>query len=365
MADSRDATVRKPTRSRRLALPVLLCVFFVFVLRMAAPLWIGVLLGTLSAFSLQGIYRRLAERMGGHHTLSALLATTLAGAAFVVPCVGIFYVLTGELGSLIALLQNGLNSESLARYIAKAPAGLVERLGLHRDTLVPHVDQWLEHATGYASAAAAFVLQTVSSSLLALLIGLMTCYAVLRHWSTLTMRLERVLPLEARHTRALLLEFARVGRGTLMGTLETAAIQALLATVGYVVTRVPHALTWGLLTAAASLVPVVSTALAWVPASIYLFATGHPVLGAIGLGWGILVVSGVGEYVIRPRLVGAQNGGGSSLLTLISVIGGVQMFGVVGLVAGPVVMSLFLAVLRLYERERANRSSTVPHEIAP
>src|SRR5258708_26829533 len=155
---------------------------------------------------------------------------------------------------------------------------------------------------GYASAAAAFVLQTVSSSLLALLIGLMTCYAVLRHWARLTARLEGVLPLEARHTRALLLEFARVGRGTLMGTLATAAVQGLLGTVGYAVTRVPHALTWGLLTAAASLVPVLATALAWVPASIYLFATGHPVLGVVARVWGLVVISAVGEAGIRPRL---------------------------------------------------------------
>ena len=64
MADPTHDPVRRPSRSRRLALPVLLCISFVFVLRMAAPLWIGVLLGTLSAFSLQGMYRRLSAKLG-------------------------------------------------------------------------------------------------------------------------------------------------------------------------------------------------------------------------------------------------------------------------------------------------------------
>ena len=66
--------------------------------------------------------------------------------------------------------------------------------------------------------------------------------------------------------------------------------------------------------------------------------------------WGILIVTSLADYVIRPRIVGAR-GHGHPLLTLIALLGGIEVFGLAGLIIAPIVMSVFVAAFRLYERE--------------
>ena len=89
--------------------------------------------------------------------------------------------------------------------------------------------------------------------------------------------------------------------------------------------------------------------LVWIPAGLYLIATGHPAMGAALLAWGALVIVGLCDYVIRPRLVGDETL--PALLVFLALFGGVEVLGLRGLIIGPVVMTLAVAVLHLYARE--------------
>ena len=187
-------------------------------------------------------------------------------------------------------------------------------------------------------------------------------YYVLLEWRTLIVRLERVLPLNPRHTRALVLEFRQVGRGVLVGTVATAIVQGALAGVAYAVLGVPQAFTWGIVTGFGSFLPVVGTSIVWVPIGVYMIVTGHAFAGVCVLVWGTLVVMMATDYVIRPRLVGRRVG--HPLLVLFALIGGIEAFGLAGLIVAPMLMSLFLAVLRIYERETRQGSAPVHEEPA-
>jgi hypothetical protein len=94
----------------------------------------------------------------------------------------------------------------------------------------------------------------------------------------------------------------------------------------------------------------VATATVWVPVSVYFFLEGSITSGILTAVWGLFLITGFGEYVLRPRLVGGK-GKGQPLLMLVAALGGIQLFGLPGIVVGPVLMSLFLAILRIYERE--------------
>jgi predicted PurR-regulated permease PerM len=85
-----------------------------------------------------------------------------------------------------------------------------------------------------------------------------------------------------------------------------------------------------------------------------LILAGHPARGALELVWGTVMVGIVSDYVIRPRLVG---GGGHlpSLVTFAALLGGAEVFGLKGLIVGPVLMSLAIAILRLYATEARKR----------
>lgn len=88
----------------------------------------------------------------------------------------------------------------------------------------------------------------------------------------------------------------------------------------------------------------------WVPAGLYLFAIGHPAKAVIELAWGALFVVGLSDYLIRPRLVGDE--AMPALLVFVALFGGLEVFGLPGLIVGPVLMALAVAVLRRYSAER-------------
>jgi predicted PurR-regulated permease PerM len=132
--------------------------------------------------------------------------------------------------------------------------------------------------------------------------------------------------------------------------------------IGYMMFGVSHAPLLGALTAIASIVPALGTLLVWVPVAIWRMAHGH--LGA-GIGlvvYCVAVVIGLCDFVVRPLLVGRSEQGVPTLLTFIAIFGGIEVFGVVGLVLGPVLTSLCLAILRTWEQVSAmeERDSTVP-----
>ncbi len=88
----------------------------------------------------------------------------------------------------------------------------------------------------------------------------------------------------------------------------------------------------------------------WAPVTLYYLTSGQFGLALFEGLWGLFLIVGLGEYVVRPWLVG-RRGKSQPLLMLVAALGGIQVFGLAGIVVGPVLMSLFLAILRIYERE--------------
>jgi predicted PurR-regulated permease PerM len=341
----------RTTERRRIALGVLLLLSFLAAVRLAAPVWVGIVFGLLMAFTMQPLHIRLESRLGGRHKLAAALTALGTAALSLLFLTGIFYGLTSELTDAVVALQQRVATEPLEAIVGERGHRLIERFGLSEGELLQRIQAELGRATGYATAAAGLVLAATTSALIGLLIGCITMYYALVEWASISSRLERVMPLDPRHTRALMAEFREVGRSALLGLLATAAVQAVLAMAAYAVFGLPRAFAWGILTGIASFIPVLATATIWVPVSIYFFLEGAVVKGILMLVYGVFLITGFGEYWLRPRLVGGGPGKGQPLLMLVAALGGIQLFGLPGIVAGPIMMSLFLAILRIYERE--------------
>jgi len=340
----------RTTERRRIALGVLLLLSFLAVVRLAAPVWVGIVFGLLMAFTMQPLHIQLEARLRGRHRLAALLTSLGTAGLTLLFLAGFTYGLTRELSDAVFALQKRFDGVPLSDIVGERGHRWIERFGLSEDDLLQRIQLELGRASGYVTQAAGLVLETTTTAVLALLIGAITMHYALVDWTTISARLERVMPLDPRHTRALVLEFREVGRSALLGLLATAAVQAVLAAIGYSIVGLPRALSWGMLTGFASFVPLLATATIWLPVSIYFFLQGSLVSGVVTLAWGLILLTGFGEYVLRPRLMGGK-GKGQPLLMLVAALGGIQLFGLPGLVAGPVLMSLFLAILRIYERE--------------
>jgi predicted PurR-regulated permease PerM len=346
----KSAVKRLPQRVRhRRPLGFLAIVALAALVRLAFPVGVGLFLGALLGFTLQPIYERLRSR--GWAPGTAALACTL-GAMLVVSTgaagLALLFVTRGValVGSLPALLAPGGELRELAERLLRVAAPL----HLDPNELSSRLEQEALSFGAHAAQMAGSVARTAFGGLLTVFFMTLTAYSVLRHWTHLVRRLELTLPLERRHTHALLDQFRRVGREVLWGTVVTGLLQGVLAAIGYWVTGVPQPVFFGALTAAASLVPAVGTLLVWIPLSIYRMVTGHVVAGLLSLFYSALIVGIVSDYVIRPRLVGSDKNV-PVLLTFLSLFGGVEVFGLVGLVLGPVIVTLSIAVLKMYQLE--------------
>jgi predicted PurR-regulated permease PerM len=172
----------------------------------------------------------------------------------------------------------------------------------------------------------------------------------LREGAEITDWLVTVLPLPDAQVRELVSNFRDVTQAMLLGTFATAFYQGGISFLGYVIAGVPNAILWASLTGVASLLPGIGTALVWAPLSIWLLATGRIVLGLVLLAWGTLLIVGIADYILRPRLLGSKVRM-NELLVFIAIFGGIEAFGLLGLILGPIVTALFVSLIRIYQRD--------------
>ena len=352
-------------RTKRWALIAVVLVSFAAAAWVAHPLWVAILLGVVMAISAHRPYIALRDRLGeGRKTWAAGLVTLGSGLLLAITSAVVVLTLSNEMMKVVTHLDKHGNSDSLAGLIGDRGALAIQQLGVDTKRLYTWLHTEIEAAASAMATLAAVVVRTTSYAILGLVVALMTMYYVLVEGHGLARRIERIAPLEPRHTRALLQEAREVGRDAFLGTLATALIQGVIAGIGYAALGVPQPVTWALATALASFLPVIGTLIVWVPLSGYLLMEGHPVRAVLLALWGILVITSLADYVIRPRIVGAR-GHSHPLLTLIALLGGIEVFGLAGLIIAPIVMSVFVAAFRLYEREVRTGAIPAPNAAPP
>lgn len=340
------------TARQRRALAIFALAGAIALISVALPVGAGLLLGGFVGFSMQPLYERLRRRYAPGSAAFACAAGSGLAISGTLAALGYLFVERGAVmvERLPALLARG---GPVSRFVERA----ARQLAVVR--LKPgEIDERLnERVTELASGVPSAVAQAASvalNALLTLFFMTITTYFVLRRWDRLVRRAELLLPLHPRHTRALFVQLRDVGRHVLVGTVLTGLAQGALAALGYWATGAPQPGFFGALTAVASLVPAVGTLLIWAPLGAYLVATGHPVAGVCELVYGALVVVGFSDYFLRPKLVGDEEAV-PALLTFVALFGGIEVFGLIGLVLGPVIVTLAVAVLRTYYEEVASR----------
>ena len=165
--------------------------------------------------------------------------------------------------------------------------------------------------------------------------------------------LREMLPMQADHRETLFREVGHVIRGVMYGTILMSALQAGLAAIGFYIFGVPNVALWSVLVFILALLPIVGAPMVWVPWGLYLIFLGDTFNGFGLLLYSAVLVNGI-EHVIRPKLIGTV-ADIHPLVVLLGVVGGLVVFGFIGFILGPLVLSVFMTVLNLYRKEFAKR----------
>ncbi len=161
--------------------------------------------------------------------------------------------------------------------------------------------------------------------------------------------LKQVSPLSDGEDEELMRDFVSMSRAIMKGSLAVAIVQGVLGGIGFAAVGLSSPAVWGAVMGIFSLIPIVGTGIIWVPAGLWLFLMGEVWQGAFLLAFGAGVISTV-DNILRPKLVG-RDAQIHPLLVFFSTIGGISLFGVPGFLIGPIIVSFFLALVRIYGRE--------------
>ena len=214
---------------------------------------------------------------------------------------------------------------------------------------------------GLLAAGSSGLLQGTATFLYEASLALVSTFFLVRDGAVLVAYLESALPLPRNQKRPFLHRCRDLLRSVLQGVLLTVAVQAVLGALGWWMAGLPNPVFSGFLMFLFGMVPVVGTALVWVPGGVYLLLLGHAKAGALLLLWGALVVGSVDQF-LRPFLISGQ-GGAPTFLVLLGILGGLAAWGFLGIFLGPLALALFLLVFDTYRRQWSDEED--PEASAP
>nr|WP_215729062.1 AI-2E family transporter [Aliivibrio fischeri] len=188
----------------------------------------------------------------------------------------------------------------------------------------------------------------VTNVLMNFFLMLFVLFFLLRDQDKIISAFRHVLPLSRSQEDRLLDEIEQVSKSAVLGSFLTAIAQGIAGGFAMWLTGFPG-LFWGTMMGFASFIPVVGTALIWVPATIYLLLTNQWEWAIFLTAWGVLVVGSI-DNIVRPLLM-QGNSGMNTLLIFFSLLGGIQLYGLIGLIYGPIIFALTLVLFNMYETE--------------
>jgi predicted PurR-regulated permease PerM len=201
----------------------------------------------------------------------------------------------------------------------------------------------------WAAATLGSLLSKTSTLLFDLALTLIAFYVFLTSGASFVRWLASVLPLKERQTYEVFHDFRMMSKAVIGSNVIVGALQALVASVAYIIAPIPHPAFFGLLTFIASFVPSIGTAIVTIPLTALMFIIGKPLWGLFVGVWTIGIVGGV-DNIVRPLLLrGAGHMHGA--VVFFALIGGIAVFGPMGVIVGPLSITFVLAMVRLWQRD--------------
>jgi len=334
---------------------------FFLALILAAALLLGLVmlpvikelfLAAVFAGALWPVQQWLSRHVGGRRGLAAGTLTVSVLVLLVGPVAMMVTFIVRDGADGVRFVSDALRSDDVAELVDVLPDAsrelahdAIDRIPRDLGEIMGQVDV---HG-GKAAAAVGRALAAGGSIAFHTILMFIALFFLLVRGDELVRWLDSVSPLAPGQTRELFATFKRVSFAVIASAGVTAAAQAAAALVGFLIAQVPNPVFFALVTFFLAFVPAIGAAIVSLLAALLLLVTGHPYMALFLALWGVLVV-GLVDNLIKPLLIrrGLEIHGA---VVFFALIGGIAAFGAIGLLVGPLVVALFLAVVRMYHRD--------------
>lgn len=321
------------------------------------PFMTAILLGVILVTLTFPIFRRVRDRMSGKSVRAAIVMLVAITLLVVIPFTIVGMLLFEQASSVFQRLQSVDAQQMLHRIDLSSRLQWIRRYAPNFDPSTLSPERFLLPAVrlvpAWFATHGAKLVGGVAGLLLDFALMLLASFFFYVEGEAILAELALLSPLPARYDRQFGGKFKEVIDATFLGQLSSALAQGVATGVGLAIARVPGSIFWGAVATILGLLPMVGAAVIWVPAAIYLFIAAS--MGQRGYGpaifltlWGVLVVSLI-DNVVRPWVMRGKSEL-PAIPLLFAVLGGMQAFGFVGLVIGPLVFSLLMTIVDIYKR---------------
>lgn len=327
------------------------------------PFLSALIAGAVIAYLCYPLYKKSLNYIRNRNA-AAFLASVLLVLLFTVPFVIIFGLVAQEAYSTYANLnkhdlganfmkiacedEGWLSCRAMKSIVGVLPKGNIDY----------YMQVTIEKITKFIVDSFSAFLISLPSLMLNFFVMIFVVYYLLKDGDKISKRIRNLLPLKESHKQKVLQRFQDLTFGSFYGSMLIAILQGVLGGVGFLVLGIPSALLWGFVMMLFALIPYFGTAIIWLPAALNLIFQGYlqndmsfTIRGIILIVYGILVVGTI-DNVLKPKLIGSR-ANVHPIWVLLGVLGGLQLFGFIGIILGPVMLALLMTFVDIYETEKA------------
>jgi predicted PurR-regulated permease PerM len=329
---------------KKVMLAILVAALLVLAFIIVRPIIVAILFGLILAYIFSPLYRKIHKYIKSENLSAGIV---VIGIIVILALVGVFTtpVIANQMINVYVSMQD-LDIAAIFQETFPALSNVISGsadLSAAVSALTTNVTSWF--LLGFQR-----LIFNIPSLLLQTIIVFFTFFFMLRDYDATKQYFLSVSPFSSETQKKFYNKFEEVTNSILYGQLVVGITQGIIAGIGYFIFGLPNALLLTILTMLVGIIPVIGPWLIWIPADIYLFLDGRTGAGIGLLVYGVFILSWI-DSLIRPLIVSRMTKMNSAI-ALIGMIGGLYLFGVIGLIIGPLVLAYLLLVAEFYKQKK-------------
>ncbi len=312
---------------------------------------VPIITGLIVGYIFLPIYRRI-NKIIKNKNVSALFLSLVLILLIVMPSIFLLNAVVKESSTIYTMTKQKLSSKEFIdctepNLLCKIMNFFIED-STTKTKVIYYVDEGVKGITGSIIEGATGFVFSIPRRILDLFITLFLIFYVFVDGNRLFKCAEKLFPIRQKHRAKLLKQFSDVTYALVYGTILVGIMEGTILGIGFFLSGIASPILWGVLTAFLALIPLMGPTLIWVPAFFIQLYTGHylSALGVLIIGALVSII----DTVLRPKIIG-NKANVHPVLVLLGVLGGIQIFGFIGVIFGPLVLAFISTFILIYEKE--------------
>lgn len=319
--------------------------------------------GAIIAYLSYPLYKKTLKRINNKNIAAFIIAIVIV-LIFTIPLIAVIGLISKEAYTTYTTLNQQNLGTNFMRIVCKDEGYLSCRALKSFVSFLPEedLDYYLQitikKITEFIIEDIGDFLASIPAFLLNFFVMMFVVYYLLKDGESVAKRIKNILPLKESHKQHVLERFHNITSAVFYGSILTAILQGILGGIGFFILGISSPILWGFIMTIFALIPYFGTAIVWLPAALNLLFIGYlqndnsfTIRGIVLILYGVFIISTI-DNILRPKLI-SNKAKVHPILVLLGVLGGLSLFGFLGLILGPIMLALLMTFVDIYEEEKA------------